>query len=131
MEALRTQNDNLQWEVNRLGAENQKLRSENPERSARVDFEAELDEARRDVATLTNQVQTYQAQLAALPERSSEERTDPELQAATAEAAQLREANAGLAADLDECHARETTVLLQPRGLPLGYEAYEISKSSK
>ena len=61
MEALRTQNDNLQWEVNRLHVENQKLRSEDPDRSARVDLETELNEARRDVAALTNQVQTYQA----------------------------------------------------------------------
>ena len=49
--------------------------------------------------------------MAALPRRSSEEWTDPELQAATAEAAQLREANAGLAADLEECRARETELL--------------------
>ena len=116
MEALRTRNDNLQWEVNRLGAENQKLRSEYPDLSARVDLETELERAQSDVVTLTNQVQTYQSQLAELrastedDERAVEldefERTRNDLQAA-----ELRETNAGLVAELEERRAREVELL--------------------
>ena len=43
MEALRTQNNNLQWEVNRLDTENRRLRSEYPDLGARLDLEAELE----------------------------------------------------------------------------------------
>ena len=39
-ETLRTKVDNLQWEVNRLDAENRRLRDDNPETAARVDLEA-------------------------------------------------------------------------------------------
>ena len=43
MEALRTQLDNLQWEVNRLGAENRRLRDGDPETSSRLDKEGDYN----------------------------------------------------------------------------------------
>ena len=51
MEALRTKADSLQWEVNRLDAENRRLRADNPAASEQVDIEAELEQSRSDVAT--------------------------------------------------------------------------------
>ena len=45
-EALRTKVDNLQWEVNRLDVENQRLRSQNPESTSRVELEDELQRAK-------------------------------------------------------------------------------------
>ena len=59
MEALRTQNDNLRWELNRLDVENRRLRSENPDLGTRLDLETELKQAKNDVAELTEQVQAY------------------------------------------------------------------------
>ena len=56
MEALRTQLDNLQWEVNRLRAENQRLRDTDVEAGARVDLEAELRASRVEVAELEERV---------------------------------------------------------------------------
>ena len=119
MEALRTRNDNLQWEVNRLDAENRKLRSENPDLGARVDLESELEQAKNDVATLSQQAETCRAQLVELrasarseDERAANvdelERTRDSLQTATAELAELRETNAGLATEVEVCRARET-----------------------
>ena len=49
MEALRIQNDNLQWELQRLTVENRRLHEEQPEVSQHVDREARLE---RDVAEL-------------------------------------------------------------------------------
>ena len=95
MEALRTHNDNLQWEVHRLDAENRKLRSENPEASNRLDLETELEQTKLDAAGLTEQVQAYQWQLEELRERadadsetaeSTEAWEDPERCALEAEA---------------------------------------------
>ena len=59
VEALRTQVDSLQWEVNRLDAENLKLRSQSEEAGARVDLEAELEQSKQDVAGLTEQLRAY------------------------------------------------------------------------
>ena len=42
MEALQTQVDNLQWEVNRLEAENKSLRAQHTEASKRVDLELKV-----------------------------------------------------------------------------------------
>ena len=42
-ETLKTQIDNLQWEVNHLDAENMKLRDCSPEKSGFVDLENELN----------------------------------------------------------------------------------------
>ena len=68
-------NDNLQWEVHRLDAENQKLRSENPEASNRLDLETKLEQTKSDVVALTEQVQAYQRQLEELRERAGAETT--------------------------------------------------------
>ena len=62
MEALRTRNDSLQWEVQRLDAENRRLRERNPEEAESVDREAELEKARSDVAEMTNRVQACEQQ---------------------------------------------------------------------
>ena len=56
-EALRTQVDNLQWEVNRLDAENKKLRSANESVSRCVDLELELQQSKEDAAELTRQAE--------------------------------------------------------------------------
>ena len=60
MEALRTQLDGLQWEVNRLDAENRKLRGEDAEAGARIDLEAELEQSREEVARLAECVRTHE-----------------------------------------------------------------------
>ena len=56
MEALRTKIDSLQWEVNRLDAENQKLRAQDQEACEKVDLQAELERAQGDVAGLEEQL---------------------------------------------------------------------------
>ena len=53
VEALRTQIDNLQWEVNWLDAENRNLRSHDEGESKIVDLEAELEQAKVAVAGLS------------------------------------------------------------------------------
>ena len=53
MEVLKLKVDNLQFEMNRLDVENQKLRGRNPEGGKVADLEAELEHARGDVARLT------------------------------------------------------------------------------
>ena len=63
MEALRTKIDNLQWEVNRLDAENRRLRDENADGSARVDLEAELEQSKVEVARMAERVKTCERQL--------------------------------------------------------------------
>ena len=62
-EALKTQIDSLQWEINRLDAENRKLRESNLERSKFVDLESELALAKKDVANLTDEVNSQRQQL--------------------------------------------------------------------
>ena len=54
--------DSLQWEVNRLDAENRKLRAEYPVASECVDLEAELEQSRSDGAELTSRVLEYEKQ---------------------------------------------------------------------
>ena len=74
MEALWTHNDNLQWEVHRLDAENQILTSENnPEASDCLDLETELEQTKSDIVVLTERVQAYQRQLEELRERAGAE----------------------------------------------------------
>ena len=48
MEVLRTQVDNLQWEVNRLDAENRRLWDGDAQASSRFDLEAELEESKAE-----------------------------------------------------------------------------------
>ena len=56
VEALRTQNDNLQWEINRLDSENRHLRANDEEGNCSVDLEPELEQARKEVSDLTQEI---------------------------------------------------------------------------
>ena len=56
MEALRTQLDAFQWELNGLKAENRRLKEETPEASKVVALEDELERTRSEVAELTERV---------------------------------------------------------------------------
>ena len=51
-ESLQTQRDNLKWEVNRLGAENRRLRDEDLDVSSRLDLETELQQSNTNTAQL-------------------------------------------------------------------------------
>ena len=82
MELQRTQMDNLQWEVNRLDAENMRLREQNPDASNRMDCETELKKATEDVAELNGRVQVYEQRLA----ESAQAAEDAERRAVEAEA---------------------------------------------
>ena len=62
-EALKTQIDSLQWEINHLDCENQKLREFNPERSQFVDLQSELSLTKEDITNLTAEVNTQCQQL--------------------------------------------------------------------
>ena len=62
-EALKTQIDSLQWEVNRLDTENQKLRGFNPERSQFVELESELSLAKEDITNLNAELDSQRQQL--------------------------------------------------------------------
>ncbi len=50
MEALQLKIDGLQWEMNRLDAENKNLRDEHPEVKERIDLATELEKAQEEVA---------------------------------------------------------------------------------
>ena len=62
-EALKTQIDSLQWEINCLDAENRKLRESNLERSQFIDLKSELALAKEDVSNLTGKVDLQRQQL--------------------------------------------------------------------
>ena len=61
--ALKTQIDSLQREINRLDAENRKLRESNLERSQFIDLESELALAKEDVTNLTGEEDSQRQQL--------------------------------------------------------------------
>ena len=63
MESLRTQLDNLRWEVNRLDSENRRLRDEKADVSARLDLEAELEESKAEGARMAERVRAGEQQL--------------------------------------------------------------------
>ena len=52
MEALQTQLDNLQWEVNRLQAENRILRDQDTEVSKRVDLMLQVEQAMKELQSI-------------------------------------------------------------------------------
>ena len=92
MDALRTKMDNLQWEINRLDAENRRLRSENPDASDRVDRETELEQARTDVAASNERARMYEEQVRKLREEIGGRNDDTEAHERTArELEQTRE----------------------------------------
>ena len=86
MEALRTKNDSLQWEVHRLDAENRKLRAEKPELGERLDLAAELEQAKGDVAELMTQRESDKREIS-----SSEQRADAAERRVTELEARVRE----------------------------------------
>ena len=63
MEALCTHVDQLQWDINRLQAENQRIREENPDVSQTVALEAELELLKGEVARLMERAEMYERQL--------------------------------------------------------------------
>ena len=58
MEALQTQLDNLQWELNCLDAENRRLREANDGAVVLFNLQAELKQSKQEVATLMEQLET-------------------------------------------------------------------------
>ena len=94
-EALKTQIDSLQWEINRLDSENQKLRDVNPEKSQFVDMEEELSLAKEDITNLTAEVNLQRQQLAERDERITEDEREitelsKEIESLTATVQELR-----------------------------------------
>ncbi len=104
MEALRLKVDNLQFEMNRLDVENQKLRGRNPEGSKAADLEAELEHARGDVARLTERRKDMEQAVTDATEEAQQkaQKLEEELQRNTVEAEEQIEA-------LHEQYAREAT----------------------
>ena len=64
MEALRTQLDNLQWEIQHLQVENRKLREDHPNATELVDREAEVERASKAEAAMRSRVKSLEEQLA-------------------------------------------------------------------
>ena len=94
-EALKTQIDSLQWEINCLDSENQKLRDVNPEKSQFVDMEEELSLAKEDITNLTAEVNLQRQQLAERDERITEDEREitelsKEIESLTATVQELR-----------------------------------------
>ena len=52
MDALQTQLDRLQWEVNRLDAENRQMREADEQATRLVDLQTVLDQSKNEAATL-------------------------------------------------------------------------------
>ena len=60
MEALKLKVQNLEWELNKLDAENRKLQSDNLDLGERVDLEGELKQAQGEVVIVTEQLKFFQ-----------------------------------------------------------------------
>jgi len=58
MGALRVQVDNLQWEVNRLDAENQMLRTQHMKASEQVDLELKIEQLKQDASKAMKELQS-------------------------------------------------------------------------
>ena len=93
-EALRTQLDNLQWELNRLDSENRKIRAENQETANRIDLEAELERTKEDVKTLTEQLEACKQTLQETERKATEleHREEDSTRMVEAEAMEMLEA---------------------------------------
>ena len=111
MEALRTRVDQLQWDLNRLKAENRRLREENPDAERIMALEAELEGSKGEVARLTERVGVCEQQM--------QEAEDARTAAAATEMqdgddSELKEVQAQLRATAERLAAeRETTSDLQ------------------
>ena len=81
MEALHTQLDNLLWDVNRLDAENQRLRASDEEAGLRVDLEAELEQTKQDAEVSTTKLETCKRRI----KEVEQDVIDAELRASEAE----------------------------------------------
>ena len=106
MEALRTQVDKLQWELNRLEAENRRLKDRNPDAGRVAVLEAELERSKAEVATVTDQVRVCEQQ-ASESERELTER----LQVATGQFEREHEAADGLREALRQSEERERLIM--------------------
>lgn len=73
-EALRTKLDGLQWEVNRLDAENRRLRTASEDASRLVDIEAELEQVKQDVHVLAEELKECRGKLKESEEHVAEAR---------------------------------------------------------
>ena len=129
MEALRTQNDSLQWEVNRLDVENQKLRSANPQASDRLDLESELEQAKGDVVTLTEQVRGYQRQLEELTANVEDEQqsTASDLERTREELVAANARSAGEQQTVAELEEKEIDLEAQPDQLRIEVQEREVN----
>ena len=112
-EALKTQIDSLQWEINRLDSENQKLRDINPERSQFVDMEDELSLAKEDITNLTAEVNLQRQQLAERDERITEDEREitelsKEIESLTATVQELRVSASQLQTAVEEAEQRRS-----------------------
>lgn len=56
--------ENLQWEVNRLGAEHQRLRDGDLDLSSRLDLETELQQSKAENVQLVERLKVLEEQLA-------------------------------------------------------------------
>ena len=86
MEALRTQLDNLLWEVNRLDAENQQLRASDEEVGLRVNREAEVEQTKQDAEVSTTELETCKRRI----KEVKQDVIDAELRASEAEQSSSR-----------------------------------------
>ena len=108
MEALQLKINGLQWEMNRLDAENRKLRLEHPEADTQINQMAELQQAREDVASLTEQLKVCEQRATDSEQRASSEaavRADAverRMQSLEQETLELQEANQSLTEKLGE-----------------------------
>ena len=64
MEALRTKLDGLTWNIQRLEAENRRLREENPAVAERLESEAEWESMKANLAGMTERMKALEQQLA-------------------------------------------------------------------
>ena len=72
-EALKMQIDSLQWKINRLDSENQKLRDVNPKRSQFVGMKNELSLAKKDITNFTAEINLQRQLLVERDERITED----------------------------------------------------------
>jgi len=121
METLRTQVDSLNWEIQRLSAENRKLRERDPAASERVDCEAELERAKADdVAEMTGRVRTLENQLADSVEIAED---------AGRRASEAEERAAGLRQRLEELSTAQETPEAAESGAPSEGKALELEEA--
>ena len=115
MEALRTQMDNLQWEVNRLEAENRMLRATDWEASERVDLELEIKQLKQDATEAAKELKSLKDILATKEADFVEEITskEKELEELAAKLQQTEYELSSLRQQQSELHDERVTQLLE------------------